>query len=489
MTTTHRTIWTYFSLLSLLWLSTVSAQERRVVFGLLHAHTSYSDGSGTPQEAYRMARDAGLQFFAITEHNHREGDGTGTRKDGVLIANQLDLYSATADVEITAATPGGGTKTFKAASLIKASQLEARLTFVPLYGQEFSTISAGNHVNVLGFPSVLDIGKGDFASFYERIKQTPGTVPVVVQLNHPGAYADLFYASTDEHERFNDYGFDDFGHDFATLVQATDANVALIELLSGPALKAKQEKPYQPHENDYFFYLVQGYHISPSAGQDNHFPTWGKITNARMGAYVTELSAQALYEAFHENRTFATEDKDLQLSISINGSEMGSSISLSPDQELAIKVHVADAGESNKPVTVALYRGAVQPAKLGTLEKWSDDDGLVDQIVLAKAGTADFTGELSSGKAEFFYARVRQADGDRAWSGPIWINHPRQAATPTAASVGDYAWTKSGSSKLYHHHWCSAVDRIKPENLVRGNSGPPGRELHNCRGENEDLPH
>ena len=43
-----------------------------VFFGNLHSHTSYSDGSGTPTDAYLHARDvAGLDFLAITEHNHK----------------------------------------------------------------------------------------------------------------------------------------------------------------------------------------------------------------------------------------------------------------------------------------------------------------------------------------------------------------------------------------------------------------------------------
>jgi len=42
----------------------------KVFFGNLHSHTSYSDGSGTPSEAYAHARDvAKLDFMAITEHN------------------------------------------------------------------------------------------------------------------------------------------------------------------------------------------------------------------------------------------------------------------------------------------------------------------------------------------------------------------------------------------------------------------------------------
>jgi len=53
--------------------------EIAVFFGNLHSHTALSDGSGTPAEAYEHARDvAGLDFLAITEHNHAQaGDIAG----------------------------------------------------------------------------------------------------------------------------------------------------------------------------------------------------------------------------------------------------------------------------------------------------------------------------------------------------------------------------------------------------------------------------
>ena len=55
--------------------------ELKVYFGNLHSHTSYSDGSGTPRDAFKHARDvAQLDFLAITEHNHAAADGSGDRK-------------------------------------------------------------------------------------------------------------------------------------------------------------------------------------------------------------------------------------------------------------------------------------------------------------------------------------------------------------------------------------------------------------------------
>ena len=40
-----------------------------IYFGNLHAHTSYSDGSGSPADGYRWAKDvAKMDFYAVTDH-------------------------------------------------------------------------------------------------------------------------------------------------------------------------------------------------------------------------------------------------------------------------------------------------------------------------------------------------------------------------------------------------------------------------------------
>src|SRR5688572_30052779 len=66
----------------------------RIFYGSLHSHTKYSDGSGTPADAFARARDLGkMDFIAVTEHNHKAADGKGDLKDGILIATQPSLYN------------------------------------------------------------------------------------------------------------------------------------------------------------------------------------------------------------------------------------------------------------------------------------------------------------------------------------------------------------------------------------------------------------
>lgn len=85
-----------FSLAILLLLhgQVASAQTEKVFFGNLHSHTSYSDGSGLPSEAYEHAREAGLDFLVISDHNHKQAENgaKADRRDGILIGKDPTLY-------------------------------------------------------------------------------------------------------------------------------------------------------------------------------------------------------------------------------------------------------------------------------------------------------------------------------------------------------------------------------------------------------------
>ncbi|MBN1696346.1 MAG: DUF3604 domain-containing protein [Spirochaetales bacterium] len=67
-----------------------------VYYGMLHNHSNYSDGKGSPDDAYRYARDTvGLDFFGLSDHAERLTDkewksliNTAGRynQDGVFVA-------------------------------------------------------------------------------------------------------------------------------------------------------------------------------------------------------------------------------------------------------------------------------------------------------------------------------------------------------------------------------------------------------------------
>lgn len=93
-------------------------------------------------------------------------------------------------------------------------------------GQEASSISKGNHINILGhmpagasdaIPYLFE--PGDFAKFYSEVGQrSRDGESVVLQLNHPESARDTYWGDISKYEgpaknfkdRMNDYGVDDF---------------------------------------------------------------------------------------------------------------------------------------------------------------------------------------------------------------------------------------------------------------------------------------
>jgi len=55
------------------------------VAGVVHVHTTLSDGGGTPEEVIRAARATGLAFLGITDHNNLDAKPLEGYRDGVLV--------------------------------------------------------------------------------------------------------------------------------------------------------------------------------------------------------------------------------------------------------------------------------------------------------------------------------------------------------------------------------------------------------------------
>lgn len=377
--------------------------EPQVFFGLLHGHTSFSDGSGDPDEAFEMAREAGLDFMAITEHNHRQAAGD----DGVFLTPEL--YG----------------------QLIQSAK-EHTVTdkFVAIWGQEFSTISSGNHVNIFFADRICDVGNGDFKKLYEEWLPDHAEVPFI-QFNHPNVSKDQ-NPNTKKKERNNDYGIDDYDQDFAQLVQAAGGRTALIELIIGPAFSEATDKPHHngSHERDYRFYLNQGFRLAPSVGQDNHNKTWGKATHARMGVWAEKLTAAALIDAIRDRRCYASEDENLTLSFTVDGQWMGSVIGPNPSGNAQIVVKLQDEDEPDATYRVKLF---YDDAIGGDEAKVIEDQSL-------SAGELEATFVHSPVVGGYYFVKVTQ-DGDDhrddAWSAPVWIGAVEFAAELAAANTDD----------------------------------------------------
>lgn len=68
------------------------------VAGVVHVHTTHSDGGGTPEDVVAAAKAAGLGFVAITDHNNLDAKAVEGYRDGVLVVVGTEVSTAAGHV-------------------------------------------------------------------------------------------------------------------------------------------------------------------------------------------------------------------------------------------------------------------------------------------------------------------------------------------------------------------------------------------------------
>jgi len=440
-----------------------------VYFGNLHSHTSYSDGSGTPLEAYKYARDtADLDFLAITEHNHLDAEGSGSkkptpqqlkknpRKDGILIAKDHSLYN--------------GAKPSSLISAAKTFTEDGR--FVAIYGQEFSTISAGNHVNVFEIDQVIDetaVPKGEFKNLLDWLETRSDSqqLPAIIQFNHP---------EKKYRDRGIEYGADDFASE-STWRERMSKHARLIEVLNGPGTINKVGLRPHAAQSHYLYYLNEGFKIAPTGDQDNHWKNWGSSTETRTRVIAESLTKPKILEALRNRHVYATEDRNLKVVFLVNGRLCGDIIAPpATDQELDIKFSIVDEDEPDADYEVEVFSD----------DKPDGGESKVIETVTAKGNNSTdnwisiedvpFTGEH-----QYLFFKITQSDEDdekdHVWTAPVWFETSAPITATLAPTVtGDFVASKH--SKLYHTLTCPAAERIKESNKVTGEESRKGRTQH-----------
>jgi len=389
--------WT-FALICTLSPGTAFAQVEQVRFGNLHAHTSYSDGSGTPTDAYKMACETGLDFMAVTEHNHDKGDGSGDRKDGKLIAKSPTLYSGTSNALVET-----------------ANRMNKPGRCITLYGQEYSTISSGNHMNIFDVENVITAGNGKFdelLDWMEQNRDSRGQI-ALAQFNHP---------ETGREDR--DYGRDDFGESSeASWIQAMAPNVSLIEVINAQALKDGVDLRTHNHQSLYFRYLNLGFHLAPSVGHDNHYRNWGVSVDARVAVISAELTRPAIIDALRKRHAYASEDKNLRV-VFKSGSALQGDIAQPPalGSELPLTLELKDDDEPDARYKVDVFKDAPGGASAERpVETYRFSGNQLTPVSLE--------GVRFEKAGEYVLLRITQYSDededhvteDRLWTAPIWF--------------------------------------------------------------------
>ncbi len=347
-------------------------------FGNLHAHSSFSDGSGTPDQAFAQAR-VHLDFLALTEHNHDQAErGAKDRTDGLLIATNPSLYPQI---------------------IASADAHNADGQFVALWGQEFSTISKGNHANVLLAPAVITRANGDYKGLYGELGGD-----TVVQWNHPW----------DADNAAINYGRNQFNGSYTKLRKAS-ARVRLIEVINGPG--TKNDTGLRASVNGEAFYreyLVRQFRLAPTANQDNHYFTWGTLTDARTVVLATALTRAALLESVRALRVYASTDRNLKVTFAVNGVGMGGEVKTT-SRDLTITYSIEDPDEGQARYKVFVVTG--HPKLTDSIV-----EATLDEPTGNRVATVPFT---TLHNRAFVYLKIVQHPGkstkDTVITAPVWI--------------------------------------------------------------------
>lgn len=323
-----------------------------VYFGLLHGHTQVSDGMGSVSEAFSYAAQVdGLDFYAITDHSSSFDNAAS----GSIVANGSDLSLNWAEGKAAAAAVTDD-------------------TFVGLFGYEMTwpTDLALGHINTFCTPGWEAVTQEPFPTLEEYYTDLALVPQSVSQFNHPSK---------------STYGdFESFSH----YLPSYDRVIHLLEVGWDGGISG---------EDAYIRALDQGWHLAPSASQDNHTADWGSADSLRTGVLAEKLTEESLFDAIRQHRVYATEDLDLSVGYWVNGNLMGSILPQS--DALTAQIVLDDPTDSG-------------PAKIEIVT----DGGAV-------AAQAVFTGDtltlpLPAGYT-YYYLRITQEDGDKALTAPVWV--------------------------------------------------------------------
>lgn len=326
--------------------------------GDIHNHTSYSDGSGTPNQAFTQARAAGLDFLAISDHSYAIDD------------------------------------TEWADTLAQANAHTVDGAFVAIRGFEY-TQGAEGHINV--YNSVRHATRSnvpgctmcDFTPNLEAGVTVQGFYPwlanpdleavddagILMQFNHPGWM------------NFNDW----------TYHPEVEHLAQLEEVGNGTGTS------YFFSFDEWIRSLDYGWKVGATNNSDTHRPNWGEATPHRTGIVAPELTKRALFDAMRARRTFASEDSNYEIFVKANGYWMGSE--LPNTGEIAFEISFNDP-DGERTALLELYTNH------GKVETYLQPN-LAD-------GTWNFTLEDLEPGVHYFFVKATQEDGDRIVTSPVW---------------------------------------------------------------------
>jgi hypothetical protein len=367
----------FLAFVLLLWACKVEAQPAisgyKVYYGDLHNHCNVSDGQGTVDAAYNYAKNVSqLDFFGLSDHANLMSQSEWT-----LIKNTANAYNQDS-------------------------------VFAAFYGFEWTTYFSYGHVTVVNTDDFCSNGSptNTFVGLMNWLSSRNG----IAFFNHPG---------------WDAFAFNEFDH-FADPPSDKFVGIELFNDLDGFS-KYYYNNGYYSNDGNKGYYdeaLIRDWKIGAAGGDDNHTANWGNKTPWRVGVLATAKTRTDIFSAFQARRFFSTMDKNLVISITINGFDMGSTI---------------QGGNWNAVV-----------------EAFDGDNELITEVKLMKNGSLLLTWDqddthpiasfpVACADGDYFYAIVHEADGNEAISSPVFISGLAQPPLITLTSPTNGAIFASGS--------------------------------------------
>lgn len=348
------------------WSFAVGTPQYNPYFGQLHSHTSLSDGVGTPDEAFKYARDeAKADYVAITDHS-----------------NWFDDEKNLANETITDVSQSTSTEWKDLHKSADAYTQDGKFVAIAGFEMTWSGSTGGwGHINTFNTPwfTSRSNSKMDLNTYYNKLSEADNK-DSISQLNHPG-------------KTFGDFA------DFGYYSQGADNVVDLVEAGNGEGLV--RSSGYFPSIEYYTRALDKGWHLAPTNNQDNHKGKWVNANTARTVILADKLTKDSLYDAMRNRRVYSTEDENLRISYTVNDEQMGTI--LNKPTSLKAKISITDPDSTDKVGKVSIV----------------SDGGAVVASKEFDSNTANWNLDLPQGY-KYYYVRVDEADKDIAVTAPVW---------------------------------------------------------------------
>lgn len=355
--------------------SNTFGQTYQYYFGNIHSHSSYSDGnkdSATacklPGDSYGFARNSyNFHFLGISEHNHGEA---GMR---------LNDY---------------------AKGLYQADTANKNGEFVCMYGMEYGVISNGGHVVVYGIDSLIGWEEGNY-SIYSPRSDYSSLWSIIA--SRPNAFATLAHPETGDYNNLSSASYND----------TADIAICGSAVRSGAAFSITTDYSDGPPSTTYTGYfrrmLAAGYKLGPTIDHDNHYSTFGRTAQSRTVVLAQALHRDSITAAYKAMRFYASDDWNTKVDFTINAYPPGSTINTAVNP--TINVSVIDPDIADTITSIKIHFGVPGSTTLSTV-----------LTSVTNASSISYVHNLNTTSSYYYYVEITQADGDKIWTAPIWVN-------------------------------------------------------------------